>query len=77
MRKAMLATITAVLMGIAVAPASAMQGCGPGWARGPYGRCHPMGPGPAYRPYHHPPYGYGYGYYRHRCWWRGGVRVCR
>jgi hypothetical protein len=21
------------------------QGCGPGWARGPYGRCHPMGGG--------------------------------
>ena len=23
--------------------ASAMQGCGPGWARGPYGGCRPMG----------------------------------
>ena len=27
------------------------QGCGPGWARGPYGRCRPMyGPRPVYRP---------------------------
>ena len=25
------------------------QGCGPGWARGPYGRCRPMG-GPMYAP---------------------------
>ncbi|MBR0778403.1 hypothetical protein JQ543_16885 [Bradyrhizobium diazoefficiens] len=23
--------------------ASAAQGCGPGWARGPYGHCRPMG----------------------------------
>jgi hypothetical protein len=26
------------------------QGCGPGWARGPYGRCHPMGGGPVVAP---------------------------
>jgi hypothetical protein len=26
--------------------ASAMQGCGPGWARGPYGGCRPMRGGP-------------------------------
>jgi hypothetical protein len=26
--------------------ASAMQGCGPGWARGPYGGCRPMARGP-------------------------------
>ena len=26
------------------------QGCGPGWARGPYGRCRPIyGPRPVYR----------------------------
>jgi len=24
-------------------PAEAAQGCGPGFARGPYGRCRPMG----------------------------------
>jgi hypothetical protein len=62
-------------------------GCGPGWTRGPYGRCHPMGylaPRPAYgfyayHPYAHPyaygPYAYPYAYGR-RCWWRGGMRVC-
>ena len=52
-------------------------GCGPGWTRGPYGGCHPMGyvaPGArvygyyGYHPYAHPYYG--------RCWWRAGVRVC-
>ena len=47
-------------------------GCGPGWTRGPYGHCHPMGYAPrpvyGYHPYAHP-------YYRH-CWWRAGVRVC-
>jgi hypothetical protein len=49
------------------------QGCGPGWYRGPYGRCHPMGyapPAPYYRPY---PYVHPYPH----CWWANGVRVCR
>lgn len=27
----------------ALAPANAAQGCGPGFHRGPYGRCHPNG----------------------------------
>jgi hypothetical protein len=40
-------------------------GCGPGWTRGPWGHCHPMGYG--YRP------AYGYGvvapvYGPRRCW---------
>jgi hypothetical protein len=50
-------------------------GCGPGWTRGPYGGCHPMG-GYAvgaprvygaygYHPYAHA-YGYGYHPYAHR-----------
>jgi hypothetical protein len=91
MRKALL-TAAIGLLGLAAIPARAMPvapldgaapavtlvafGCGPGWTRGPYGRCHPMGyvARPAYgfygyRPYAHP---YAYG----RCWWRGGVRVC-
>jgi hypothetical protein len=72
MRKIILATLAAAFLGLAAAPAGAMQGCGPGWARGPYGRCHPMGAAPAYRP--PPP---AYGYYPHRCWWHNGVRVCR
>jgi hypothetical protein len=77
MRKAMIATIAAALLGLATAPAGAMQGCGPGWARGPYGRCHPIGAAPVYRPapMYRPPAAYGY--YPHRCWWRDGVRVCR
>ncbi len=46
-------------------------GCGPGWTRGPYGGCHPMG-GYGYHPYAHAygyhPYARRYGYhpYYHR-----------
>ena len=50
------------------------MGCGPGWTRGPYGNCHPMGyvaPGIYAHPYAYRPYAYG-----RRCWWRAGVRVC-
>ncbi len=87
MRSVLLASAIA-LLGMSAVPANAMPfgpapgaasatlvawGCGPGWTRGPYGHCHPMG-GPVVRP------GYHYGYYHHpyarRCWWRGGVRVC-
>jgi hypothetical protein len=62
---------------------SVAYGCGPGWTRGPYGRCHPMGgvyvaPGP--RVYAAPPvYGFAgpvYRPYARHCWWRAGVRVC-
>jgi hypothetical protein len=80
------------LLGLAAAPADAMPfppvgdgpsgatfvayGCGPGWTRGPYGGCHPMGgvyvaPGPRVYGYGYRPYAYG-----RRCWWRAGVRVC-
>jgi hypothetical protein len=64
MRKALL-TSAIMLLSLAAIPAMAMPvaplsgsptgitqvrwGCGPGWTRGPYGRCHPIG-------------GYGYGY---------------
>jgi len=86
MRK-MLLTSTTALLGLAAIPAFAMpvapltdaptgvtliaMGCGPGFTRGPYGHCHPMGygvaavPGPyyGYHPYAHPhcwigPYGH-------------------
>jgi hypothetical protein len=58
--------VSAAFVGLAAVPATAMPiaslndsssgltlaawGCGPGWTRGPYGHCHPMGygPGPAY-----------------------------
>ena len=92
MKKAILAS-TLALLGLA-APASAMPfphlgegssdvalaayGCGPGWTRGPYGGCHPIGIyhpyyHPYYRPYYHPYY---HPYAYRRCWWRAGVRVC-
>ncbi len=64
MRK-MLLTSSIALLGLAAIPVSAMpvaplsdaptnitpvaMGCGPGWTRGPYGHCHPMG-GAAWRP---------------------------
>ena len=51
------------------APTSITQvawGCGPGWTRGPYGRCHPMGYGyGAFAPV--PGYGFHPYAYRH-CW---------
>jgi hypothetical protein len=93
MKKMLMASAVA-LLGPAAVPAAAMpvapltdlvsgltrvaMGCGPGWTRGPYGRCHPMGyvaPGPAYGVYAHP-YGYHPYAYGRRCWWRAGVRVC-
>jgi hypothetical protein len=94
MRKTVFASAFALLGLSAVAPAQAMPfapaneagatatlvayGCGPGWTRGPYGHCHPMGyvaPRPAYGFYAYHPYAHPYAYGRH-CWWRGGVRVC-
>jgi hypothetical protein len=48
------------------------MGCGPGWTRGPYGHCHPIG-GYGYHPYYDPYY---HPYAYRRCWWRAGVRVC-
>ena len=38
------------------------EGCGPGWWRGPAGRCHPMAMGRAC------PRGYHLGPEGHRCW---------
>jgi hypothetical protein len=87
----MLMASAIALLGFGMAPANAMPfaalgeapsgvtlvayGCGPGWTRGPYGRCHPMGAYAAPRAY-----GYGYHPYAHpygrRCWWRAGVHVC-
>ena len=43
----------------------AAMGCGPGWVRGPYGHCHPMGMGgPVFRGC---PPGMHLGPYGHRC----------
>lgn len=93
MRNAICAASVA-LLSLAAAPVHAMpvapldaapeitlvaQGCGPGWYRGPYGRCRPMGYAPGYVVPAPRVYGY-YGYrpypYARRCWWRAGVRVC-
>ncbi len=92
MQKTLIASALALLGLSAAVPAQAMPfpplsdgqsgvtlvafGCGPGWTRGPYGRCHPIHYGvPVYGP---PRVYVGPGYYhpwRH-CWWRAGVRVC-
>jgi hypothetical protein len=50
---------------IAKAPDIALvaMGCGPGWVRGPYGGCHPMGNGYGYSYGYHPYYYHTY--YRH------------
>ena len=62
----LLLTSAAALLGLAAIPASAMpianladtptsvtpvaMGCGPGFTRGPYGHCHPMGGGAVVAP---------------------------
>jgi len=94
MRKALL-TSAIMLLGLAAVPAVAIPvaplsgsptavtqvawGCGPGWTRGPYGRCHPMGYGYgviAPVPFVPAPY-YGYRPYVHHCWiGRWGYRHC-
>ena len=40
--KYLFAAILALGTVASFAPAEAAQGCGPGWARGPYGRCQPI-----------------------------------
>src|SRR4029077_13301159 len=78
MRK-FLFTSALALLALATVPARAMpfppiakapsdialvaMGCGPGWVRGPYGGCHPMGYGYAYGYGYHPYYYHTY--YRH------------
>ncbi len=87
----MLMTSAIMAFGLSAFPAKAMPfgplpraesgaalvawGCGPGWTRGPYGHCHPMG-GPVVRPAYRYGYYHPYHPYARRCWWRGGVRVC-
>jgi len=79
--------LTALAMGSALAaisPADAAQGCGAGWHRGYYGRCHPnYAPGPiAVAPgalvvgTYYPRRGYwdGRRYWWHREHWHGGWR---
>ncbi len=84
MRKTLFASAIMTL-GLGGAPAEAMpfgslhvapprvtlvaMGCGPGWTRGPYGHCHPIGAYYGYHPYYHPYYYHPYyyhPYYYHR-----------
>ena len=51
MKFVLLAALAAGTLMTATVPADAAQGCGPGFHRGPYGRCFPNGRG----------YGRGYG----------------
>ncbi|QKR99486.1 hypothetical protein F9288_07395 [Sphingomonas sp. CL5.1] len=72
---------TGMLIGAATA-ADAAQGCGPGWHRGPYGRCHPdrrpvyIAPGPVAIGVFYPGRGWwdGHRYWGHRYRWHGGWR---
>ncbi len=73
MRKLILAAIAATTSLVAISPAMAIQGCGPGGHRNYYGRCVPN-----YRPAYGPAYGYGGGpalvigsYYPRRGYWDG------
>ena len=93
MRKALL-TSAIMLLGLTAVPARAMPlaplasaptsvtpvawGCGPGWTRGPYGRCHPMGHGyGAFAPVPFAPVPFYRSPYFHHCWiGRWGYRHC-
>jgi hypothetical protein len=93
MRKALL-TSAIMLLGLTAVPARAMPlaplageptsvtqvawGCGPGWTRGPYGHCHPMGYGyGAFAPVPFAPVPFYGSPYVHHCWiGRWGYRHC-
>jgi hypothetical protein len=67
MKKLVLAIVAVGTLFGTVSAANAAQGCGAGWHRGPYGRCHPnrgpvaVVPGPVTVGV----------FYRHRGWWDG------
>ena len=93
MRKALL-TSAIMLLGLTAVPARAMPlaplasaptsvtpvawVCGPGWTRGPYGHCHPMGYGyGAFAPVPFAPVPFYRSPYFHHCWiGRWGYRHC-
>jgi hypothetical protein len=86
MRKLILAAIAAGTALVAVSPAMAAQGCGPGGHRDYAGYCRPNGPGPGPGPaivagplvigtyYPHRGWWDGQHYWMHREHWRGGWR---
>lgn len=76
-----MAALAAGTMMAASAPADAAQGCGPGFHRGPYGRCFPNGRGygprgPLIVDRFYPGQGYwdGHRYWHNRDRFRGGWR---
>jgi hypothetical protein len=82
MRKTLFGMIAvATLLGMAPM-ANAAQGCGVGWHRGPYGRCHPnrrpvvVVPGRVVVGTYYPGRGWwdGHRYWVHRYHWHGGWR---
>lgn len=81
MRKLVLTALAAAILAGAATSAEAAQGCGPGFHRGPYGRCFANGPY-GYGPRglvvgtFYPGRGYWYGgrYWGHRYGWHGGWR---
>ncbi|MBN9065813.1 MAG: hypothetical protein J0H60_04850 [Rhizobiales bacterium] len=81
--KKMIFGIVAAIAVLGMAPiANAAQGCGPGWHRGPYGRCHPNRPPVVVVPgrlvigTYYPGRGWwdGHRYWVHRYHWRHGWR---
>jgi len=82
MRKTIFGIVAAVAMLGMVPMANAAQGCGPGWHRGPYGRCHPnrrpvvIVPGRLVIGTYYPGRGWwdGHRYWVHRYHWHHGWR---
>lgn len=79
MKKLLLATAAIGSLLVAVAPASAAEGCGPGGHRGAYGHCRPNhgGPNVVLRVgTFYPGHGYwdGHRYWQHRDRWHNGWR---
>jgi hypothetical protein len=82
MKRILLTAVAAGAVLAAVSPANAMQGCGPGGHRGPYGHCRPnggpgmAGPGALVIGTYYPNQGYwdGHRYWHHRDRWHGGWR---
>ena len=81
MKKLIFTAIAASTALIALNPATAAQGCGPGGHRGAYGHCRPnggpgFGPGPVVIGTYYPHQGWwdGHRYWHHRDRWQGGWR---
>ncbi|WBO23091.1 GCG_CRPN prefix-to-repeats domain-containing protein [Sphingomonas abietis] len=83
MRKLLLSALATGAVLMAISPANAREGCGPGGHRGPYGHCRAnrgpvvvAGPGALVVGTYYPRRGYwdGRRYWAHRDRWHGGWR---